>query len=125
MENLENLIKTGKDEEAKLRSLLTLEEQLIQKGREEGMEKGREEGREKGREEGIQREKRANLDRLMQWKHGSVINERMYEKLMRVEDPDQLDQVGYWIIESDSIRELEAKLNVFFQSMKNQFSLLK
>ncbi len=98
MENLENLIKTGKDEEAKLRSLLTLEEQLIQKGREEG----------------IQREKRANLDRLMQWKHGSVINERMYEKLMRVEDPDQLDQVGYWIIKCDSLQDLEAKISTLY-----------
>ncbi len=114
-ENLGNLIKTGKDEEAKLRSLLTLEEQLIQKGREEGREEGMEKGREEGREEGIQREKRANLDRLMQWKHGSVISERMYEKLMRVEDPDQLDQVGYWIIKCDSLQDLEAKISTSLQ----------
>ena len=81
----------------------------LEEGREVGREEGRKEGREEGREEGLQRgreERQRLLSRLAGHKFDAATAERLSELLHDLTAQEQFEDVGDWIIESDTAAEL-------------------
>ena len=80
-------------------------EQWLREGREQGLEQGREQGIELGLERG-RAEERVLLCRLASRKFGAETGERLSGLVARLTDPDQLAEVGDWIIECGTGAEL-------------------
>ena len=84
-------------------------EQGREQGRAEGVEKGRAEGVEKGRAEGVEKE-RALLLRQIERKFGADTAGRAAVLLAGIGEPEQLADVGEWIIDCATGDELIARL---------------
>ena len=80
-------------------------EEKFRLGRIEGMAHGRAEGMERGRAEGTERE-RALLLRLAQRRFGADVAEALSDLIEGVADPDRLAEVGDWIVDCTTGREL-------------------
>ena len=76
-------------------------EQWIREGREQGLEQGHEQGLERGRAE-----ERVLLCRQASRKFGAETGERLSGPLARLTGPEQLAEVGDWIIECGTGAEL-------------------
>ena len=80
-------------------------EEKFRLGRIEGMEHGRAEGMERGRAEGTERE-RALLLRLAQRRFGADVAKALSDLIEGVADPDRLAEVGDWVVDCTTGREL-------------------
>ena len=74
--------------------------------RREGLRAGLEEGRQAGRKEGRAQERQRLLSRLAARKFDAATAERLSELLHDLTAPEQFEDVGDWIIESDTAAEL-------------------
>ena len=84
--------------------------QGLEQGRELGLELGRELGLEQGRELG-RAEERARLRRQATLKFGLDTAERLSNQLASLTTRADLDRVGDWIVECDSVDELLLRLH--------------
>ena len=82
----------------------TLDEWAEEKFR-AGQMKGMQRGMERGRAEGLERE-RALLLRQAQRRFGADVSEALSKLLKGVEDPNRLTEVGDWIVDCPTGREL-------------------
>ena len=72
---------------------------------EQGLEQGMERGMAHGRAEGLERE-RALLLRLAQRRFGTDVAVALSKLLKGVEDPDHLAEMGDWVVDCATGREL-------------------
>ena len=80
-------------------------EEKFRQGQMKGMQRGMERGMQRGRAEGLERE-RALLLRLTQRRFGADVSEALSKLLKGVEDPDRLTEVGDWVVDCATGREL-------------------
>ena len=80
-------------------------EEKFRLGRIEGMAHGRAEGMERGRAEGMERE-RALLLRQAQRRFGADVAKALSDLIEGVADPDRLAEVGDWVVDCTTGREL-------------------
>jgi flagellar biosynthesis/type III secretory pathway protein FliH len=94
---------------------MTIAEQLIEEGRQQGREEGREEGRQQGREEGRQQGREEG--RQQSWREGWIANLRhllvfkfklqaldpSYEARLQVATPEALDRYLVRVLTADSL----------------------
>ena len=88
-------------------------EQGLKEGVEQGIERGIEQGLEQGIEQGIEQvrgEERRLLCRQAARKFTPETAPRLSVLLERLTDPESLEQVGDWIIECETERELLARV---------------
>ena len=84
-------------------------DRIAAQGREEGHEEGRSQGHEEGRAEGLERE-RSLLRRLVAWGYGTDTVQQVNPLLAATEDPERLTNVGNWIMECATGRDLLERL---------------
>ena len=84
-------------------------DRIAAQGREEGHEEGRSQGHEEGRAEGLERE-RSLLRRLVAWRYGTDTAQQVNPLLAATEDPERLTNVGNWIMECATGRDLLERL---------------
>ena len=80
-------------------------EEKFRLGRVAGMEQGMEQGMARGRAEGIERE-RALLLRQANRRFGADIAEALSELIKGTDDPNRLMEVGDWVVDCATGREL-------------------
>ena len=80
----------------------------IEQGLEQGIERGMEQGLERGIEQG-RAEERALLCRWAERKFGPGTSARLAGLLDRLAAPDQLGEVGDWLLECDTGADLIAR----------------
>ena len=80
-------------------------ERGMKRGMERGMERGRAEGMAHGRAEGLERG-RALLLRLAQRRFGADVAVALSKLIKSVEDPDHLAEMGDWVVDCATGREL-------------------
>ena len=94
-------------------------DQEIAAARAEGAAQGRELGLEQGRELGLElgrAEERARLRRQATLKFGLDTAERLSNQLAGLTTRADLDRVGDWIVECDSVEELLSRLRSIVSS---------
>ena len=74
--------------------MMTIAEQWVQEGRQEGWQKGREEGR----QEGLNSERQLVL-RLVRRRFGAVVVERSGALLERIAEPAVLEELGEGVLD--------------------------